>query len=249
MAEKVFFADGADAQMEAAVERAQASFKYFWRELYWEYRRIIPALDLAMVKVPFLQAIEGTDESIVEHMWIDEVEFDGEKISGVLINEPNELTNIENGDAVSVAVADITDWLFVNSGKTYGGFTIQVMRSQMSAQELAAHDNAWGLDFGDHKDILLVYQQKEEPANLIEHPMSKNMKPEYEKYIAANPNELNAKDEDGYTLLHREAIAGNRSSVEALLALGADQSAKTNSGKTALDFARAMNWEHLVSIL
>lgn len=36
-----------------AGERARKTFKYFWRELFWERRRIIPTLDFAMVKVPF----------------------------------------------------------------------------------------------------------------------------------------------------------------------------------------------------
>ncbi|WP_429827641.1 DUF2314 domain-containing protein, partial [Campylobacter concisus] len=28
--------------MQRAFEQARESFKYFWRELYWERRRIVP---------------------------------------------------------------------------------------------------------------------------------------------------------------------------------------------------------------
>ncbi|KAF5269738.1 hypothetical protein FQR65_LT17944 [Abscondita terminalis] len=40
------------------------------------------------------------------------------------------------------------------------------------AQERKEHDKAWGLDFGDYNETLIVSQQKEYPENLEEHPMS-----------------------------------------------------------------------------
>lgn len=42
-----------DPAMARATARAQASFKYLWRELTWEYRRIIPGLELSAVKAAF----------------------------------------------------------------------------------------------------------------------------------------------------------------------------------------------------
>jgi uncharacterized protein YegJ (DUF2314 family) len=50
-------------------------------------------------------------------------------------------------------------------------------------------------------------------------------------------------------IVHREAIAGNLTSVEVLLSLGADKTTKTNTGKTALDFARLLEWEHIIPLL
>jgi uncharacterized protein YegJ (DUF2314 family) len=61
----------AEAETAAAAERARASFKYFWRELSWERRRIVPGFDNACVKVAF------ADRGAVEHMWICDVDFDG----------------------------------------------------------------------------------------------------------------------------------------------------------------------------
>ncbi len=98
--------------MIEAFQRAQQSFKYFWRELSWEYRRIVPGLDPCLCKSGFLAGISGQEEPVVEHMWINEVYFDGETISGTLINQPNELTNISNGDPVSIPLNQISDWLF-----------------------------------------------------------------------------------------------------------------------------------------
>lgn len=246
---EIFFAKGESPKMTAAFETAQKTFKYFWREMSWEYRRIVPALELACVKVAFSQETDLHDELIIEHMWMNDIAFDGDNIKGNLINTPNELTNINNGDIVEVPLNQISDWLFSTRGKTYGGFTIQAMRSEMSSKEKKEHDKAWGLDFGDYNDILLAYEQKEHPENLIEHPMSKNMKDSLIDFLKQNPNELTSKDEFGYGFLHRETIAGNLTSVEVLLASGIEKNMKTNRGKTSLDFAKQLNWEHIIPVL
>lgn len=243
----IFFADGESQKMIDAFKKAQETFKYFWRELSWEYRRIIPGLEVACVKLAFTQEIDN--ETVVEHMWINDINFDGEKIYGILVNDPNELTNVNNGDEVAIPINQISDWLFASQGKTYGGFTIHAMRSEMNDKERQEHDSAWGMDFGDFNTIQIVFEQKEKPENLIEHPMSINMKESLQDFIKNNPNEVTSKDESGNTFLHRETIAGNRTSVEILLASGADANAKNNSGKTALNYAKELNWEHLIPLL
>lgn len=245
----IFFARGDSPKMIEAFKKAQETFKYFWRELSWEYRRVIPGLGVACAKVAFSQTMPGEEEPTVEHMWVNEVEFDGETIRGVLVNQPNSLTNIANGDRVEVPLSQLSDWLFSSGGTTCGGFTIQAMRSEMSSKERQAHDKAWGLDFGDFNEVLVVREQKEKPENLEEHPMSKNMGEKLIEYMKENPGVAEAKDKEGYTILHREAIAGNRTSVEILKQYGADLNAKTNKGKTALDFATQLEWEHLIPLL
>lgn len=254
---KIFWADGDDPKMIEAIENAQRTFKYFWRELSWERRRIVPALTIACAKVIFTQETEENGKPIVEHMWINDVEFDGNNVMGVLINEPHELTNVSNGDNVSVPLDRISDWLFATPEqhsssripKTYGGFTIQAMRSGMTDKERKKHDKEWGLDFGDFNEVMVVYEQTKHPENLIEHPMSKNMKEKLLEFLKAYPDEITNADENGVTFLHRETIAGNLASVEVLLSAGADKSAKTNNGETALDIARKLNWEHIIPIL
>ncbi|MEK6233745.1 MAG: DUF2314 domain-containing protein, partial [Planctomycetales bacterium] len=49
----VFFFDDEDPDMQRAYEDARSTFGHFWRELAWEQRRIVPALQMAMVKFPF----------------------------------------------------------------------------------------------------------------------------------------------------------------------------------------------------
>src|SRR5215475_5658454 len=50
---QVFMFDDGNPEMQRAYESARATFRYFWREVAWERRRIIPGLDLACVKAPF----------------------------------------------------------------------------------------------------------------------------------------------------------------------------------------------------
>lgn len=244
---ETFFAEEGNPLMDTAFKKAQDSFGYFWRELSWEYRRIIPALDLACIKIAFSQEIDG--EEITEHMWINEIDFDGENIYGILINTPNELTNVENGDEVTIPLSQISDWLFATQNKTYGGFTIQAMRSELSDEERADHDAAWGLNFGDYNDILIAFQQKEHPENLKNHPMDRNMQEKLEEFLKGNPEEITAKDENGLTMLHRESIAGNKHTVELLLKYGADKNVLSASGKKPIDYARTLNWQSVTDLL
>ena len=243
----IYFVSSDEDYMQRAFEQARESFRYFWRELYWERHRVVPGLDFAMVKICFLDVADG--EEVGEHMWINDVDFDGETISGTLVNEPDAVQNVKNGDRVNAKIDEMSDWMFAVAGRAYGGFSVQAMRSRMQKSELAEHDAAWGLDFGDFNDILVVYEQKEHPENLIEHPMSKNMTEQFENYAKEHPSIAIDADEFGYTQLHHEAIAGNLNLVNLLLKYGADKNARTKNGKTAAEFAENLGWSEIAKAL
>lgn len=249
MSEQTVFMEEDSPVMLKAQQQARDSFKFFWRELSWEYKRIVPALDLSYVKVKFEQILDGDTEPSVEYMWLAEIEFDGENISGVLINQPSYLTYVQEGDYLTVPLAQVADWLMACQDQTYGGFTIQLLRSNMPATERQAHDQAWGLDFGDYNQVNIVIEQNKHPENLNEHPMSINMVERVQEYIQENPLKLNDKDEEGYTLLMRDVIAGNFNIVKTLIGLGADKSLTNSKGKTALDYAVLLDWKPIIQLL
>lgn len=64
-----------------------------------------------------------------------------------------------------------------------------------------------------------------------------------------NPDLVHQTDERGWTFLHQEALAGNAPTVKTLLAHGADKKVRTNEGKTALQLAQALKWEHVAALL
>ncbi len=232
-----------DALMDEANKKAQSTFGYFWRELYWEYRRMVPLLTNASVKFPFTQ-----DKKNREHMWLYDIYFDGETIKGRVGNEPENLTNIKEGDLVERKVSEISDWAFSVDKKIYGGFTIRLLRSKMSKKARKKYDLDLGIEFENNNKILLAIGQ-EYSEYLIDHPMSVYMQDSFKKYLLQNPSEIFDFDENGFTLLHTETIAGNKAMVEVLLELGADKNAKSKFGKTAYDYAKQMNWKYLENLL
>jgi uncharacterized protein YegJ (DUF2314 family) len=259
----VFKFDGDDPAMQQAHENARASFRYFWREVAWERRRIIPALDLACVKAPFSDGEDAPRRDgvpNVEHMWLAEIDFDGETVSGVLLNEPNWITSVHEGDSVSLPLAQISDWMYAISGEVFGAYTVNLMRSRMSRSECRDHDAAWGIEFGDpHKirvapepnsggGLLKGWFGKKTPLS-DEHPMSVAMAESLTKELAEQPEFISSSDDRGWTLLHHEALAGSVPTVKVLLAAGADPQAKTNQGQTPLMLAQSLGWENVVALL
>ncbi len=259
---KVFMFDGADPEMRHASELARANFRYFWRELSWEQRRIIPALDLACVKAPFTdgdRALDSNDPRC-EHMWLNEIEFDGKVVSGVLLNKPNWLKTVRQGSRARISLSRISDWMYGTSEAVFGAYTVNLLRSRMGTRERREHDAAWGLNFGDPRTVRVAPEPekagglvkrwfgKQEPAT-DEHPMSLAMAPKYKEQFAADPSLLNSKDERGWTLLHMDALAGNAPIVKVLLEAGADPRAVTNDGRTPMQLAQVLGWEKVIALL
>lgn len=237
-------------EMILAFVSAISTFKYFWRELYWEYRRIIPALELAYVKCAFIQEnLEDKNQPLIEYMWIDQVDFDGSIISGTLLNEPYIIDNVQAGETVRLQFESIVDWMFLSNGTVHGAFTIQEYRKTLNTSGRKEYDEAWGIDFGNPDEIFLVYDQKNCPENLDEHPMCKNILDQFINIINTDPTIITEKDESGNQLLHREVIAGNYLFVQELLSLNTNKLEVNNKSMTPLDLAHKMGWSNIVSLL
>lgn len=247
---QVFFFDSGDPAMQQAYEQARANFRYFWREQAWERRRIVPALDLACVKAPFSdsnQAGSAPGKAEVEEMWVSEIDFDGEIVSGVLLNTPNWLKTVQAGDSVQIPLNQISDWMYAIQGNVYGAYTVNLMRSRMTPPERREHDRAWGLKFGDPSSIRVVPAEQMPETN--EHPMSESMAPVLKDQLAQNPAMRDSKSEGGWTLLHSQALAGSAATVRVLLESGADPNALTDRGQKPLQLAEALDWDKVAALL
>lgn len=264
--EKVFMIDGDDKEMIKAYQLAQDTFKYFWRELSWEKRRIIPALDMACIKTLFRddKVLDGSPNS--EHMWLSDIDFNGIDIKGVLLNSPNWITNFKKGDSVTIKLNEITDWMYDFDDEIYGAYTVNLMRKRMTSKDRKAHDKAWGLKFGDPEIIKIVYNEPTKKMGIfgklfsrkkeilkvelpIEHPMSLNIGDNLKEFLKKEPDSVSVIDEEGMTMLHREALAGNLAPLKILIEFGADTKLKTLHGLTAMDLAKILNWEHIIKFL
>lgn len=81
------------------------------------------------VKKPF---VEGDK---VEHIWLNEVSFDGRLFHGKVDNEPVDIKGVRLGQEVSVSSDEISDWMYVQDGRLVGGYTIRAMCQNMSPAE------------------------------------------------------------------------------------------------------------------
>ena len=272
----VYASPGDDSEMEQAAARARQTFRFFWREMAWERRRIIPGLELAAVKGSFAdppevraQNPEGLE---VEHMWLIDVDFDGRRIRGTLINSPLSLKTFQEGDEVAISGKQLCDWMYVVEGKVYGGFTVDLLRSRMKKGERKQHDQAWGFDFGEVGVVNLVppdwigetpakkkglfsrggandVQQDYAKVAAAEHPMSVNMRDSFEETLRENPGLIGEADDRGFTFLHQLALAGSWDGVDVCLKHGADPKQAASNGMTPYTLAKSRGWKKVMARL
>ena len=228
-----------EPEMVEASKIARNTFRHFWHQVAIDFNRIIPALELASLKVAFSDDFSDPD-SQVEHMWVDRINFDGVSIDGVLLNSPNWLRSPKQGDKVSFPLSHLDDWLCILAGNVYGGHTIQVIRSKMDDEERTQHDLAWGLSFPE-PDLVLIPDREEEVEKAIADLMTEE--------IDKDPEIIEVAFDGGRTLLHLEALYGKPHSVKVLLEKGASAEAKCDRGWTPLDYAKVLNWSDVIALL
>ena len=79
--------------------------------------------------------------------------------------------------------------------------------------------------------------------------MCVNMLEKVEGQLKGDSTIARTVDDEGWTLLHREALAGNLGIVKLLVGYGADVAAKTPSGRTAAELARGIGWAEIAEYL
>ncbi len=110
--------------MNAAIEEARRRIPEFQRALDEDARRLIPLIEGSLVKGKFESAITHK----IEHMWIEDAGFENDQVVGTLSSEPQSIPEYNKGDWVSVSLENITDWVYRQGGRTFGGFTVRVMQ-------------------------------------------------------------------------------------------------------------------------
>jgi uncharacterized protein YegJ (DUF2314 family) len=83
----------------------------------------------------------------VEHMWLQEPRIVGDKLDGVLANDPAYLEGYKSGQRLSVGREQIVDWSYIKDGVLVGGYTLRVMFSRVPAAERAALQKELGYRF------------------------------------------------------------------------------------------------------
>jgi uncharacterized protein YegJ (DUF2314 family) len=108
---------GDDPLMKRAVEQARR-----------EWPRFVAAFE-ARAGVDFAVKSPLTHAGNTEFIWISVTSLEGDRVYGTLGNNPGNLGSLQLGSKVSVQVAELNDWCYVDpQGKLSGGFTIEAVQ-------------------------------------------------------------------------------------------------------------------------
>ena len=88
------------------------------------------------VKKPFIQGDQ------VEHIWLSDVQFVGNRFQGRVDNQPRKIRGLKLGQLVSVNPNEISDWMYVDKGKLIGGYTVRVRYNELSSAQKQQFDAA-----------------------------------------------------------------------------------------------------------
>jgi len=132
-----------DKEMNEAMAKAVSSFNEF-KKVYRDSKE--NGNDhFFSVKIGFPSEMSGK-----EHMWVGDLQLNGDTFTGILDNEPlDKNIGYKYGDTVIVDPQLVSDWLYIDAqtGLAHGGYTFKVIRSRMSPEERAAFDEQSGLKF------------------------------------------------------------------------------------------------------
>jgi ankyrin repeat protein len=75
------------------------------------------------------------------------------------------------------------------------------------------------------------------------------MIPKIEAQLRTDRRIAGTVDDDGWSLLHHEALAGNQGVVRLLIDFGADPVKRTPNGYTASDLAGKIGWPEIAELI
>ena len=143
--------------MVSAMTAAQRTFAEFARHAELEQNRVVPCFENVSVKAffPVRQNSGGEQQDTEgEHMFVRNVATDGTTVFGILNSDPGRVRWVKEGQAVRFPVTSVSDWFLVPvaEGTRYGGFTVDVMKQAMSAEELREYEKLPPLMWYKHRD-------------------------------------------------------------------------------------------------
>ena len=114
-----------DQDMRNAMAAARGSLGVFWK-----------AFETPQTgEEGFALKVEIADGAKVEHFWVNRIERAGARITGIINNDPNDVTTVKLGQRVEFPTERISDWMFLRDGKIVGNATLRVLMKFMSKEQ------------------------------------------------------------------------------------------------------------------
>jgi uncharacterized protein YegJ (DUF2314 family) len=122
-----------DPAMASAMRQARASFWEFARNVELEYWRIVPAHEATLIKafVP-----DPASKSRGEFQFVDDIAISKTAVRGTLVS------GRFAGQSITVPIENVCDWFLVIRDKGIGGFTVDVLKKTIPANELDEYESA-----------------------------------------------------------------------------------------------------------
>lgn len=76
-----------------------------------------------------------TQNGETEHIWLQLTGARGNDFVGRLANDPENGSKYRRGDSMTVAAADVEDWMINNGKEIYGGYTTRVALGQLPKEQ------------------------------------------------------------------------------------------------------------------
>jgi uncharacterized protein YegJ (DUF2314 family) len=110
----------------AVLERAVAKAKQTQGDFRSALAAPKPSHKAFAIKKPF-----PTPAGHEEHIWLNDVRWDGTSYRAVVNNEPVDTKAVKLGDAVTVKPEEISDWMYLDGKRLVGGYTIRALHAEM----------------------------------------------------------------------------------------------------------------------
>lgn len=83
----------------------------------------------------FTLRLEIRDKNGVEHLWLKDIEKNGDTITGTIDSRPRVATSLKQGDRVDVDPAGVTDWGYFKNRRGQGFHTLKALLKNMPARK------------------------------------------------------------------------------------------------------------------
>ena len=125
-----------DKEMNEAISKAQATLDDFLRV------KANPPAGASDFKIK----VRIADAHGAEHMWVTPFKKSDHGFSGVLADDPEFVTSVQNGQVIHFSREEVSDWGYVLNGKQKGSFTVCVMFKHMPINEVEQYRRDYGFD-------------------------------------------------------------------------------------------------------
>jgi len=115
-----------DTEMNAAIQIARGKLPEFWKAFDKPEKG----------ETDFSLKVKIEDNNGVEHFWVSSLRRQDNKLFGTINNDPETVKSVKLGQEIEVPEANISDWMFMRSGKMFGNYTLRVLFKQMPESEV-----------------------------------------------------------------------------------------------------------------